>query len=248
MKITIAGRGKVGKALFRSFRQAGFEVALISTRELLSANTHVESDMLLLALPDNVLQTIDLKGKVLSRTAVIHCAGTLPSDIFNKFTDRYGVFYPSRSFTGTEEETLQDAHIFVTANHPDTLQQLKDLAVKSGAHVLELTDTQRLQLHIAAVFAHNFTNHMIFIAKKISAEASVPFSVILDLLKPYFDNLFSGSHPEDLQTGPAARDDTSTIEKHIRLLESHKDWQNIYRFVTQSIRNTVKKHEDNEKF
>ncbi len=248
MRIIIVGKGKVGRALSYSFRQAGYEVELTGGRRFVAGSGRCNADLCFLALPDNVLKTVDLKGKIAGHTAVIHCAGTLPSDIFSGVAGKHGVFYPLRSFTGKEGENLKDANVFVTANDGDTLILLKDLADKSGANVFELPDEQRLKLHMAAVFAHNFTNHMIYIAKKITAESSVPFSVILDLLKPYFESLVSGGNPEMLQTGPAARNDTETIDKHIKLLEEHKDWQNIYSFVTQSIRNTVKKNENNEEF
>jgi hypothetical protein len=85
---------------------------------------------------------------------------------------------------------------------------------------------------------------MLYIAYSLAEENDINPEAITKLLRPYFNKIFNGKHPGKLQTGPAVRNDTNTMNKHIKLLEKHKDWQNVYRFVSESITKTYKK--DNE--
>jgi len=43
--------------------------------------------------------------------------------------------------------------------------------------------------------------------------------------------------PLQAQTGPAMRNDQNIMQKHLDLLADNKDYQNLYRFVSESIVN-----------
>jgi len=236
MKVSVIGQGRVGRALVRSLVEANIDVNAIGGRSFSFENDECDGDVCFFCLKDDVLKNFVKKCKGIKKTILIHCSGSISSvEIFDGVSENYGVFYPLRSFTGDKNEKFSNTNVFVTGSNEYVVNILKKLSEKIGAKVYELSDEKRLKLHLAAVFAHNFTNHIISISKAITEETSVPFSVIIDLLKPYFEKLISTENPDLLQTGPAVRKDFVTMEKHIELLKKNKDWQNIYRFVTESI-------------
>jgi len=108
------------------------------------------------------------------------------------------------------------------------------LAENLSDSVQVITDEQRLKLHLAAVFANNFTNHMIVIAQKLAKENGLDAALLEPLLEKTFLRLKNNLAIE-LQTGPAVRGDIKIIEKHLKLLENHPEWQKIYSFVSENI-------------
>jgi hypothetical protein len=76
---------------------------------------------------------------------------------------------------------------------------------------------------------------MYVLGEEICKENEVPF----DILKPLIAetaNKINFLSPKNAQTGPAMRNDQSTIDKHLTLLRDkiHKE---IYRIITKSIQN-----------
>src|SRR5690606_33802582 len=99
---------------------------------------------------------------------------------------------------------------------------LLDLAQSIGKKVDYMTSEKRKQLHLSAVFASNFLNHLLFIAKQLSMKHKIDF----DLLHPLIAETVNKSlemGPEKSQTGPAARGDLQTMDAHLELLEGDDD-------------------------
>ena len=93
---------------------------------------------------------------------------------------------------------------------------------------------QRKWLHLSAVISNNFINHLMAICEQVCAENNLPFSTLLPIIEQTFERIKNDS-PKNLQTGPAIRKDTMTIQEHLSLLENHKEWQKIYEAMTKSI-------------
>ena len=126
--------------------------------------------------------------------------------------------------------------ICIESNNSELEKKLISLANSISNSVHLLNSKQREQLHIAAVFASNFTNHMMSISKEILNSNKMSF----DLLKPLIRNTFEkikNNHPKDVQTGPAIRKDYLIIEKQLKLLEKYDDLQIIYSKISNHIIN-----------
>jgi predicted short-subunit dehydrogenase-like oxidoreductase (DUF2520 family) len=89
-------------------------------------------------------------------------------------------------------------------------------------------------LHLSAVFACNFTNHMLTLSKNVALQAGFPFDILASLINETFSKAID-SGPENSQTGPAMRNDQNTIEKHLELLSFSPEMQKIYNDMTLSI-------------
>ena len=88
-------------------------------------------------------------------------------------------------------------------------------------------------MHLAAVFACNFTNHIYALAVKLLQKQDIPADVLL----PLIDETAAKIHtmpPREAQTGPAIRYDENVINKHLAML-GDPDMRSIYRLISQSI-------------
>ena len=91
----------------------------------------------------------------------------------------------------------------------------------------------RERLHVAGVFANNFTNHMYAIAADILRDTHIPFQVLL----PLIDQTAEKVHhlpPREAQTGPAKRKDEQVMRHHLSLLKTEEQ-QQLYRLVSKMI-------------
>ena len=109
---------------------------------------------------------------------------------------------------------------------------LKELAGKLSPKVYEATSEQRKYLHIAAVFACNFANHMYALSARILEKHHIPFEVMLSLI----DETAKKVHelpPAKAQTGPAIRYDENVINRHLDLLADVPDMQELYEKISK---------------
>ena len=96
-----------------------------------------------------------------------------------------------------------------------------------------MSSEQRKQLHIAAVFACNFSNHMFAIADKILTQSNIDFKLLLPIINQTVKKL-NKNKASEVQTGPAKRKDKKIIESHIKKL-SDKETKEIYKLISDSI-------------
>ncbi len=97
----------------------------------------------------------------------------------------------------------------------------------------ECTSRQRMELHIAAVFACNFVNNMMMHAQKLLRSAGTDLTAIKPLIEETIGKALSGADLESVQTGPARRGDLRIIERHLSALDGEQ--REMYKFVSDSI-------------
>jgi predicted short-subunit dehydrogenase-like oxidoreductase (DUF2520 family) len=100
--------------------------------------------------------------------------------------------------------------------------------------VQRITSVDRQALHLAAVFASNFTNHMLTIARDIMESRRLDFEWLKPLIAEQINkSLTLGA--EAAQTGPARRGDLEILDRHVSLLEDDDALKEIYRVISQHI-------------
>ena len=109
---------------------------------------------------------------------------------------------------------------------------LMKLAKEFSGNAIELSEDKRQYLHVAAVFANNFTNHIIDLAAHYCDEHQIEFDWLKPLINQTMEKIQT-NNPHDILTGPAVRNDQSTIQKHLQLLKP--DQKNIYQTLSNSI-------------
>ena len=123
--------------------------------------------------------------------------------------------------------------LILEANTSENESRLIQIATKLSGDVRLLSSEKRKSLHLAAVFACNFTNHIYTLAAKVLQKQDIPMEVLL----PLIDETAAKVHvmsPKQAQTGPAVRYDKNVIQKHLSMLED-SDLKNIYQLISQSI-------------
>ena len=163
----------------------------------------------------------------------VHTAGSVPMDIFQGYTKRYGVLYPLQTFSKNREIDMQTVPFFVEACLQDDEHILVTFAGMLSRNVQSLNSEKRKYLHLAAIFACNFSNHMYTLAYKLLEEQNISPDVLL----PLIDETVAKIHllsPQNAQSGPAVRNDLQVISRHLELL-GNAAMKDIYQLISKDI-------------
>ncbi|RQO31040.1 hypothetical protein DBR32_10050 [Taibaiella sp. KBW10] len=172
---------------------------------------------------------LPLKGKL-----AVHCAGSQPLSILEGCSEQNAVIWPVYSINKHNLPQHRDVPLIVEGNQEAALQKALYLAERLSDRSTAVNYQQRQYMHLNAVIANNFTNHLLAICTKISAEQQVPFNFLLPIITQTLQQV-EQHPPEQLQTGPAIRKDIPTMEAHIRLLKDHPEWAAVYESISASI-------------
>ena len=164
----------------------------------------------------------------------VHTAGSIPLHVWQGKAERFGVFYPMQTFSKARLVDFREIPVFVESNSGADTRFLKDIAAALSGRVYECTSEERQSLHLAAVFACNFTNHMYALTSRLLEKYNLPFEVMLPLIDETARKVHAMS-PQEAQTGPAVRYDRQVIDKHVAMLADEPEMQRIYRLVSESI-------------
>ena len=133
-----------------------------------------------------------------------------------------------------EIDVIPEIPFLVDGNNQAVVEMIMQMAKKISSHVAFANDEMRLKLHLSAVMVNNFTNHLYTMAADYCKKEQLAF----DLLKPLIfetANRLKNVHPNEVQTGPAIRNDSDTIEQHEKLLEKYPDLKALYVYFTKQI-------------
>lgn len=243
IKVVILGAGNVATHFFKAFKKAkNVEVIQVYNRseaslEVFKSNTQTTSDLahlknadvFLVCVKDDAIEALISKLSHLDGI-VAHSSGSVPLSASAK---RNAVFYPLQTFSKQTEVNFKEIPICIETSVAKDLPVLKQLAHSISKKVFEISSEQRKKLHLAAVFACNFSNYMYSIAEDLCNQNEVPFEVLSALIKETAQKATLHS-PKSVQTGPAKRNDQDTIKQHLAQL-NNADYKEIYKLLTQSI-------------
>ena len=248
MRIVIIGAGNAATALGKKCVEAGHTVLQVYNREenggkslALKLNSdfttdplqlNQQADIYLLAVADNAIDEISSWLK-LEKKLIVHTAGSVSMHALKNISRNYGVLYPLQSLR-KEMNELPAIPFLVDGNTEDNIALIMDFAQTISTQVAIANDEQRLKIHVAAVVVSNFTNHLYALAAEYCSKENVPFNMMLPLIKEVANRL-NYFPPQQMQTGPAVRNDVATIEKQIGLLKNYKELKEIYSLFTKSI-------------
>jgi len=189
-----------------------------------------EADIYLLAVSDTAIASV---SKLIShKTGIVaHVSGAISISVIA--AENSGVFYPLQTFTKGKTLDFKPIPLCIEGNNKTSFKQLNRLAHAVSDQVHEISSDQRKKLHLAAVFANNFTNHLYTISEEICADSSIPFSLLHPLVMETAEKIKSIS-PKDAQTGPARRGDQKSIQNHLELLKTKKQTE-LYTIFSQAI-------------
>lgn len=251
MRIVFFGSGNVASHLAPALRGAGHVISQVysptpSHAEELAAKVgampvsdlaelDITAEVYIYSVLDDVLFELISAVPVLPDAVHLHTAGSMAMDVFSGRQRHYGVLYPMQTFSKYAEVDFNTVPMFVEANDDAVRTVAMELARQVSPIVTYATTEQRGRLHVAAVFASNFTNHMYAQCEKILSDAGLPFDVMLPLIDATARKVHT-MRPAEAQTGPAMRRDEKVMQRHIDLLEDDSQ-KRIYRLLSDSIMN-----------
>ena len=245
--VSFIGSGNLATHLAKAFFRNGIRVNSIYSPNFNHAATLADtvdakavkdikaiapSDLIIICVTDSVIQNVS--NVLNSQSFVVHTSGSTSAKILRGHQN-YGVFYPFQTFSKNVELDFSEVPVFIEANSDSNLLALKELASAISRKVTVLDSQQRLKLHLAAVFASNFSNHMYSIARDILSEADLPFDILNHLIQETTTKALQSDDPAKGQTGPAVRNNLNILEQHKEILADKPLWQKIYTFVSNSI-------------
>lgn len=192
------------------------------------------TDIVVLAVPDDAISVIITQLKLSSSVVVVHTSGSTGVDVFPESSPRHGVIYPLQTFTRNRQVSITEIPFFTEASDTETLELIDGLVESLGAQAYHIDSARRSVLHLSAVFVCNFVNHMLYAGMSTAERAQIERSVFGPLVRETLQKALDMG-PSEAQTGPAVRNDISTIEKHIGLLSFSDDLMKLYRVVSDSI-------------
>jgi predicted short-subunit dehydrogenase-like oxidoreductase (DUF2520 family) len=189
--------------------------------------------MIIIAVADKAIE--DVAGRIGEFDGiVVHTAGSVSMDVLKNSFENYGVFYPLQTFSKEIPLDLREVPFFLESSSAEVFLALKQVASTISAKVHEADSHQRLLLHVAAVFAGNYSNLMYIIGNEILKQYNLPQEVLHALILETARKAVT-SDPVNMQTGPARRRDNITIENHIETLASLPEYAELYRRLADLI-------------
>lgn len=244
MQTVIIGSGNVAYHLAKAFVQNGISLAQIFGRnekeldkiseELNIPNSTtnlVEADLYIICVSDGSIGAV---SKLITKrdSLVAHTSGSLPKEILEGEYKKSS-FYPLQTFSKTKDLDYKKIPFFIETENEEDQKILTDLASKISDNVMESTHEKRKYIHLTAVFACNFVNHLFARAKEISDAQEIPFDYFLPLINETVQKI-NEIDPKSAQTGPAVRNDQRVLELHEQLLKDES--LEIYKTINHSIK------------
>ena len=251
IKITLIGAGNLATHLAVALHAKGIKISEVYSRNLKNAETlskkinaslvtdilnfsDSKADLFIIAVPDDCISKVMVESVFPDKSFVVHTSGSMPLSIIEKEGCETGVFYPLQTFSKGKEVDFSQVPICIEANSPMLSRLLKILAETIGQKAYEISSDDRKYLHLAAIFACNFTNYLLSQSEEILAEKSLPLEILKPLIKETLQKAVEIG-PKNAQTGPAQRGDKQVILKHLELLEGKPIQKEIYEIFTKNI-------------
>ncbi len=198
------------------------------------------ADIYIVSLADDAVESV-ISGLAHSNDALwLHTSGSLPKEVLKDMSSRYGVIYPLQTFSKDTDVDMSRVPVFVEGSSPEVEDSVFAMARGFTGSVYRADGDLRRKMHVAAVFACNFTNYLWTVADDLLKEEGLSLAVLHPLLEETLRKAETVS-PAEGQTGPAKRGDKSVMEKHISMLSG--DLASIYRELSSAI---YKYHHGNE--
>jgi predicted short-subunit dehydrogenase-like oxidoreductase (DUF2520 family) len=255
-RISLIGAGKLAWHLGHRFVATGMQVTQVcsrresAARELASQlnaqsctaleGVKADVDAIILAVPDDAIESVAERlaaSPGFAGQLVVHTSGATGLDILQRHFRRAGVLYPLQTFSGKEPADFREIPVIVQGTDEEVTGFLQSMGSRLSSRCVPLDEEQRRLLHLAAVFVNNFTNSLAEAATEILSIRQLPLSLLYPLLTATVDKIRSGSSPRDIQTGPATRGDSATMERHRAYLrDRHPHLEPVYSLLSSLIR------------
>ncbi len=247
--VILLGAGNVATHLGKALSSASIDVMQVYSRTLESAENlaselscrstnrieHLDqrADLYVIAVADDAIEKLAVSFPFNDKM-LVHTSGSTDLAVLKTGSKKFGVLYPLQTFSRTLPVDFSKVPLCLEVSDEKLKKPLQELALRLSSQVTWATSDKRRILHLAAVFACNFVNHMYALAYDILSESGQDFNLLRPLIIETAKKVMV-TQPHEAQTGPAKRSDHSTINKHLELINDNKSLQKMYEFISESI-------------
>ncbi len=251
MELVMVGAGRLATNLAIALHEKGNRVLAVFSRTQVAAATLADrvgatataeidalpchADAFILALKDDALPGVIARlARHRTDAVFLHTAGSVPMRVFLPHAQHYGVLYPMQTFSKERLVDFARVPFFIEGSDDRALQVARQIASSLSSEVRPMSSDERRYLHLAAVFACNFSNHCYALAAEILQRHGLPFSVMQSLVEETVEKVATLS-PREAQTGPAVRYDEQVMNAQLQLLSELPTARRVYEVMSQSI-------------
>ncbi len=243
LRVGVVGAGRVGAPFGAALERAGHQIVSVSAiseasrrrAELLLPHTPIrpvdevvkESELVLLAIPDDVLSTV-VEGAAKSGLfhegqIVVHTAGRFGVTVLDPACSAGALplaIHPVMTFTGTaiDIERMKGAVFGITADR-QSMPIAEALVLEVGGEPAKIAESDRVAYHAALAWSANFLT--VLIAEGLDQLRAIgveePARALAPLLSAALDNVLRSG--DRALTGPIARGDAATVAAHLRVIK-----------------------------
>lgn len=250
--ISLIGSGNVAWHLGQALEKAGHKIGEVYSRKPRHAEQLAErlydarvtssldfsestSGVFILCVSDDAVAAVADKIILPDEESILcHTSGTQPLGVLGD-REKTGVFYPLQTFSKSRRPDIGTVPFCIEASDLHSEALLVEIAQSLSRTVYLVNSEERKVLHLSAVFACNFTNHLLAVAKELLDQKELDFELLKPLIRETFAKALEASDPAIVQTGPAARGDFQTIRKHMDYLQEMPQREALYKVLTDSI-------------
>lgn len=246
--ICILGTGKLARHLSEKLISEGIQslflwgrnsektakmAAELGMQHLASPDHFPENSAAIIAVSDHAIAEVAqlFKGK---SAYMIHLSGTQAISALDGCAAHTGVLWPNQSFTPGNSIVWKNVPMSVEASDDEARTWLLQLTALLEGPVAWLSGDQRKQLHLAAVAANNFVNHLMVLTEEWCIAKGLDFQFLMPMVEQSVKRLREVS-PSKTQTGPASRNDQVVIAQHVALLKDFPEFSEVYALLSKQI-------------
>jgi predicted short-subunit dehydrogenase-like oxidoreductase (DUF2520 family) len=257
--IGFIGAGKVGIALAKTLFEGEYRVIAVANKSIKASEKLADlvpgcqvfktpqevantADHVFITTPDDSISKVASEVTWHHDQSVVHCSGADSIDILDpakRSGAMIGSFHPCQAFASVDQaiENLPGSTFAIEAQ-PPLLDILKDMASSIGCDWIALKPGDKALYHAAAVFVSNYSVALLKVATDLFQNFDVSqyhaTKVLMPLIEGNLKNMRNLGLPQCL-TGPIARGDISTIEKHVFALKE-KEPTNLKLYVELALK------------
>lgn len=250
--VAVVGAGNLAWHLAPALDNAGYPIRELFNRNARSARqlasrlyqasvmtapdfTGSDVDVVILAVSDDAIEHVAAEIAVPGDMLVVHTSGSTPMRVLEVTgSQNIGVLYPLQTFSRAMKMNFDDVPLFIEGSNPRVEQVLADMGRALSSTVAVVSSQKRLALHVAAVFASNFTNHMVATAFELMEDNGLDPEWLKPLIAETLNKSLEAG-PTQAQTGPARRGDLGILRRHAEFLKNDQRLREIYSLISQHI-------------
>ncbi len=241
MKIGIIGFGKVGASLFDLLKEKKLKVNVYSKSKKKGNFEKVvkESEVIFICVKDDIIPEVVRKIKKLKikeKKHFLHLSGATSLTVLDTLKRKghnTGKLHPVQTFSKRDKNAFKKIYATFSGNE-ETFKILKKI-FQGDLKIIKMKDEEQVLVHIACVFASNFSVYLLIKAEEILKEINLNMEVLKPIIKTSFENVLKFG-PSNSLTGPAKRRDIKTIKRHLKVLKKFKkDLFLIYNYISKKI-------------